>query len=83
MNIVTGSNTRDSVAMEKPFVKLIFEGLCGATVTLVERLDYSTPHSWYTLASQLRSGQGDIAECFALLLVVYHDGTFKAAPLEF
>ena len=28
------------------------EVLGGATVTLVERLDNHTPHSWYTIASQ-------------------------------
>ena len=68
--------------MEKSFVKLLFEGLCCATVTLVGRLDYSAPHSG--THSRANYGQDrEIAECFVLLSVVYHDGTFNAAPSEF
>ena len=51
-DITTGISTRDSAATERSFFKLVFEGLCGATMTLVERLDCRTPHySWYTFAS--------------------------------
>ena len=35
VDIVAGISARDSVAMEKSFLQLVFEVLCGATVTLV------------------------------------------------
>ena len=34
VDIATGFSARDSVAMEKSFLQLVFEVLCGATVTL-------------------------------------------------
>ena len=51
VDIVAGITARDSVAMEKSFLQLVFEVLCGATVTLVQLLDCRPPHSLYTLAS--------------------------------
>ena len=70
VGIAVGISIRDSAATEKSFLQLVIEGLCGATATLVQRLDCRTPHSWYTFVSQLRSEQTD--ECFVLLSVVYH-----------
>ena len=55
VDVAAGISTRDSAVVEKLFLKLVFEGLCGAAVTLVKRFDYRTPHSWYTLASQSQS----------------------------
>ena len=52
VNIAAGISARNSVAMEKSFLQLIFEVLCGATATLVQLLDYRPPHSLYTLASE-------------------------------
>ena len=52
VDIVTGISARDSVAMEKSFLQLVFEVLCGATATLVQLLDCRSPHSLYTLASK-------------------------------
>ena len=50
--IVAGISSRDSVAMEKLFLQLVFEVLCGATATLVRLLGCRPPHSLYTLASE-------------------------------
>ena len=52
VDIVAGISARDSVAMEKSFLQLVFEVLCGATATLVRLLDCRPPHSLYTLASE-------------------------------
>ena len=52
VDIVAGISARDSVAMEKSFLQLVFEVLCGATATLVQLLDCSPPHSLCTLASE-------------------------------
>ena len=52
VDIVAGISARDSVAMEKPFLQLVFEVLCGATATLVQLLDWRPLHSLYTLASE-------------------------------
>ena len=52
VDIFAGISTRDSVAMEKSFLQLVFEVLCGATATLVQLLDCRPPHSLYTLASK-------------------------------
>ena len=35
VDIAAGNSARDSAAMEKSFLKLVFEVLCGATATLV------------------------------------------------
>ena len=51
VDIVAGISARDSVAMEKSFLQLVFEVLCDVTVTLVQLLDCRPPHSLYTLAS--------------------------------
>ena len=59
VDIVTGISARDSVAMEKSFLQLVFEVLCGATATLVQLLDCRPPHSLYTLASGLRRSVRD------------------------
>ena len=52
VDIVAGISARDSVAMEKLFLQLVFEVLCGATATLVQLLDCHPSHSLYTLASE-------------------------------
>ena len=52
VDIVAGISARDSVAMEKSFLQLVFEVLCGATATLVQLLDCRPSHSLYTLASE-------------------------------
>ena len=52
LDIVAGISARDNVAMEKSFLQLVFEVLCGATATLVQLLDCRPPHSLYTLASE-------------------------------
>ena len=52
VDIAAGISARDSVAMEKSFLQLVFEGLCGETATLVQLLDCRPPHSLYTLASE-------------------------------
>ena len=52
VDIVAGISARDSVAMEKSFLQLVFEVLCGATATPVQLLDCRPPHSLYTLASE-------------------------------
>ena len=52
VDIATGVSARDSVAVEKSFLQLLFEVLCDATATLVQLLDCRPPHSLYTLASE-------------------------------
>ena len=52
VDIVAGISARDSVAMEKSFLQLVFEVLCGAIATLTQLLDCRPPHSLYTLASK-------------------------------
>ena len=52
VDTVAGISARDSVAMEKSFLQLVFEVLCGATATLVQLLDCRPPHSLYTIASE-------------------------------
>ena len=39
VDIVAGISARDSAAIEKLFLQLVFEVLCGATATLVQLLD--------------------------------------------
>ena len=45
VDIFAGIIARDSAAMEKSFLQLVFEVLCGATSTLVQLLDCRPPHS--------------------------------------
>ena len=52
VDLVAGISARNSVAMEKSFLQLVFEVLCGATATLVQLLDCRPPHSLYNLASE-------------------------------
>ena len=52
VDIAEGVSARDSVAMEKSFLQLVFEVLCDATATLVQLPDCRPPHSLYTLASE-------------------------------
>ena len=52
VDIVAGISARDSAAMEKSFLQLVFEVLCGTTATLVQLLDCRPPHSLYTFASE-------------------------------
>ena len=81
VDIVAGISARDSAAMEKSFLQLVFEVLYGATATLVQLLDCRPPYSLYTLLRANHSHRSEIAECFVLLPVVYRDGTFKTRPL--
>ena len=52
VNIAAGISAQDSAAMEKSFLQLLFEVLCGATATLVQLLDCRPPHSLYIFASE-------------------------------
>ena len=52
VDIAEGVSARSSVAMEKSFLQLVFEVLCGATVTPVQLPDCRPSHSLYTLASE-------------------------------
>ena len=59
VDIATGISARDSAAMEKSFLQLEFEVLCGATAPLVELLDCRIQHSLYTFASERQSSVRD------------------------
>ena len=59
VDIVAGMSSRDSAAMEKSFLQLVFEVLFGATATLVQLLDCRSPHSLYTFASELQPSVRD------------------------
>ena len=52
VDIVAGISARESAAMEKSFLQLAFEVLCGTTASLVQLLDCRPPHSLYTFASE-------------------------------
>ena len=52
VDIVAGISARDSAALEKSFLQLVFEVLCGATAILVQLLDCRPPHSLYTFSSE-------------------------------
>ena len=52
VDIAAGVSARDSVAMEKSFLQLVFEVLCDATATLVQLPDCRPSHSLYTLANE-------------------------------
>ena len=52
VDIAAGVSARDSVAMQKSFLQLVFEVLCDATATLVQLPNCRPPHSLYTLASE-------------------------------
>ena len=52
VDTVAGISARDSVTMEKSFLQLVFEVLCGATATLVQLPDCRPPHLLYTFASE-------------------------------
>ena len=52
VDIAAGVSARESVAMEKSFLQIIFEVLCDATATLVQLRDCRPPHSLYNLASE-------------------------------
>ena len=52
VDIVAGISARDSAALEKSFLQLVFEVLCGATSTQVQHLDCRRPCSLYTFASE-------------------------------
>ena len=52
VDIAEGVSARDSVAMEKSFLQLVFKSWCDATATLVQLPDCRPPHSLYTLASE-------------------------------
>ena len=55
VDIAAGVSARDSVAVEKSFLQLVFEVLCDATATLVQLRDCRPPHSLYNLASEPQS----------------------------
>ena len=52
VDIAAGVSARDSVAMEKSFLQLVFEVLCDETATLVQLRDCRPLHSLYNLASE-------------------------------
>ena len=58
-DIIAGNSARDSAAMEKSFLQVVFEVLCGATATLVQLFDCRPPHSLYTFASELQPSVRD------------------------
>ena len=57
--MVAGISARDSAAMEKSFLHLVFEVCCGARATLVQLLDCRPPHSMYTLESKTQPSVRD------------------------
>ena len=59
VDVVAETSARDSAAMEKSFLQLVFKVLCGATATLVQLLDCRPPHSLYTFASEPQSSVRD------------------------
>ena len=60
VGIVAGINARDNAAIEKSFLQLVFEVLCGATATtLVQLLDCRAPPLLYTFASEPQSSVRD------------------------
>ena len=65
VDIVAEISARDSAAMEKSLLQLVFEVLCGATATRVQHLDCRPPHSWYTFASEPRPLVRDSSVFFA------------------
>ena len=73
VDITNEIRAREYAATDQSFIFLIFEGLCGATVTLFERLDCRTPYSWCTNARANHRHDREIAEFFRLLSAVYHD----------
>ena len=83
VDIIAEISARDSAAMEKSFLQLVFEVLCGATATLVQLLDCRPHRTRCTLLRANHSHRSEIAECFVLLPVVYRDNTFKMTPLKF
>ena len=52
VDIAEGVSARDSVAMEKSFLQLVFKSWCDATSNLIQLPDCRPPHSLYTLASE-------------------------------
>ena len=52
VDVIAGISARDSVAMDKSFLQLVFEVLCSATATLVQLFKCRLPHSLYTLGSE-------------------------------
>ena len=81
VDVVAGTSARDSVAMQKSFLQLVFEVLCGATATLVQLLDCRPPHSLYTLASE---PQPSVREScvFCAFPVVYGDGHVQDGTVD-
>ena len=79
VDIVAGISARDSVAMEKSFLQLVFEVLYDATATLVQLPDCRPPHSLYTLASE---PQPSVRESCVVRASSdgLCDGTIKRAP---
>ena len=59
VDIVAGISARDSAAVKKSFLQLVFEVLCGATATLVQLFDCRTPLLLYTFASEPQSSVRD------------------------
>ena len=75
VDIAVGISTRYCAATEKSFLSLVLEGLCGATASLVERLDCSIyrARGTHSRADYCHDREREIAECFVLLSVVYND----------
>ena len=64
IDIVAGISARDSVAMEKSFLQLVFEVLCVATATLVQPLGCHPPHTRCTLLRANHTHRSETALCF-------------------
>ena len=80
VDIVAGIRARDSVAMEKSFLQLVFDVLRGATATLVQLLDCRPPHVVHSCERTTAIGQRKLCVlCFFRLPMV--TGTFKTTPL--
>ena len=69
VDVAAGISARDSVAMEKSFLQLVFQVLCGAIATLVQLLDCRPPYSLYTLASEPQPSVREIC-----VLCAFFDG---------
>ena len=65
VDIAAGVSARDSVAMEKSFLQLVFEVLCCATTTLVQLPHCRPPDSLYTLASEPQPSVSESCVVFA------------------
>ena len=78
--MVAGVSTRNRATMEKSSLFVEVESLCGAKVTLFERLDWKTPCLMHTLANPLRLSQKDTWAFYASVDGLSL-GTIKSWPI--